>query len=224
MRKTKIFKEIIIGGIVIAPLVYFFNIWNNLPTKIPIHFDAHGNPDNYGNRSYIALTLFFLSLGTYLFMLYIPKIDPKKNFSIFSTTYIKLRFIISLFFSLICFAVIHSVKNGELNTIYFYFTFAIMISLFGNYMSNIRPNYFIGIRTPWALESESNWKATHYISGRLWFITGIIMGILLFVLPVKYAVVTLMCSIVIIAIFPLAYSFFKYRTAVNSRKITNNEK
>ncbi len=60
MRKTKIFKELIIGGIVVAPLLYLFYIWNNLPTEIPIHFNAHGNPDNYGSRSYVALTLFFL--------------------------------------------------------------------------------------------------------------------------------------------------------------------
>jgi len=131
---------------------------------------------------------------------------------------------VSLFFSLICFIIIHSVKNGELNTIYFYFTFAIMISLFGNYMSNIRPNYFIGIRTPWTLESESNWKKIHFISGRLWFITGIIMGILLFALPAKYAVDTLIGSIVLIAIFPLTYSFLKYKSVIKPTKTTNNEK
>ncbi len=214
----KIYKELLIGGIVVAPLLYFLYIWNTLPTEIPIHFDAQGNPNNFGSRSYVALTLFFLSIGTYLFLMYIPRIDPKKNFSIFSDTFIKLRFLLSLFFSLICFFIIHSVKNGELSTTYFYVTFAIMISLFGNYMSNIRPNYFIGIRTPWTLESESNWKKTHFITGRLWFITGIIMGILLVVLPSKYAVVTFIGSIVLIAIFPLAYSFLKFKAVIKIAK------
>ena len=37
----------------------------------------------------------------------------------------------------------------------------------GNYVSRLRPNWFIGIRTPWTLSSESVWKQTHRFAGRL---------------------------------------------------------
>ena len=217
MKTTKIFKELLIGGIVVAPLLYFLYIWKTLPTEIPIHFDAQGNPNNYGSRSHIALTLFFLSVGTYLFLMYIPKIDPKKNFSIFSDTFVKLRFILTLFFSSICFIIISSVKTGVLNTTYFYILFAIMISLFGNYMSNIRPNYFLGIRTPWALESESNWRKTHFITGRLWFFSGIILFISILLLPDNYTIYFYLGFIFLLALFPIVYSFYLFTKNGKSR-------
>ena len=86
MKTNRILKELLIGCIVITPLLFYLFIWNSLPTTIPIHFDAQGNPNNYGSRSYIAITLFFLTIGLYLFLRYIPKIDPKNNFSIFQAS------------------------------------------------------------------------------------------------------------------------------------------
>lgn len=225
MKTTRIFKELLIGSIVVAPLLYFLYIWNTLPTEIPIHFDAQGNPNNYGSRSYIALTLFFLSVGTYLFLMYIPKIDPKKNFSIFSDTFVKLRFILTLFFSSICFIIISSVQNGELNTTHFYIVFALMVSLFGNYMSNIRPNYFLGIRTPWALESESNWKKTHFVTGRLYFFSGILIAVLIFVLSANYIIYVYIGFIILLALFPILYSFFIFtKDGKPKNRNTNKEK
>ena len=58
------------------------------------------------------------------------------------------------------------------------FLFAVM----GNLMPKIRQNYFIGIKTPWALEDEDNWRRTHRMAGRLWFAAGLLM-MLLSVLP-----------------------------------------
>lgn len=218
MKTTKIFKEVLIGSIVIAPLLYYFYLWNSLPAEIPVHFDAKGNPNNYGSRSEIALTLCFLSVGIYLFLLYIPKIDPKKNFSVFSDTFVKLRFIVSLFFSAIGFIIISSVKEGKLNTSLFYVVFAILISLMGNYMSNIRPNYFIGIRTPWTLESETNWKKTHFFAGRLWFFSGILLTIMIFVLPVSNKIYVYIGFIILLALFPVLYSFIIYNKGKKPQK------
>lgn len=218
MKTTKIFKELLIGSIVVAPLIYFFYLWNSWPAEIPIHFDAQGNPDNYGSKSTIALTLFFLSVGTYLFLMYIPKIDPKKNFSIFNNTFVKLRFILSLFFSAICFIIILSVKDKDLNITLFYIVFAILISLMGNYMSNIKPNYFLGIRTPWALESETNWKKTHFFTGRLWFFSGITLGVLLLVLPLNYRAYVFFGVITLVSIFPFLFSFYYYHKTSRTTK------
>ncbi len=219
MKTAKIVKELLIGCMVVSPLIYYFYLWNTLPAEIPIHFDAHGNPNNYGSRSYMAITLLFLSLGTYLFLLFIPKIDPKKNFSIFSDTFVKLRFILSLFFSGICFMIISSVKEGELNPSYIYIIIAILIMVMGNYMSNIRPNYFVGIRTPWALECETNWKKTHHMTSRLWFVSGIVLVVLVLVMPQNYRFPIFLGVIALISILPFLYSFYTYR---KFSKTTNN--
>ena len=38
------------------------------------------------------------------------------------------------------------------------FALAFLITMLGNYLQNVKPNYFIGFRTPWMLESEEVWK------------------------------------------------------------------
>ncbi len=45
----------------------------------------------------------------------------------------------------------------------------------GNFLGNLRPNYFVGIRTPWTLENPETWRATHRLGGRLMFFGGLIL-------------------------------------------------
>lgn len=50
--------------------------------------------------------------------------------------------------------------------------------MLGNYFQTVRPNYFIGIRTPWTLENEQVWKNTHRLGGKIWIVGGILIAIL----------------------------------------------
>lgn len=224
MKTNRILKELLIGCISISPLIFYLYIWNSLPTTIPIHFDAQGNPNNYGSRSYIAITILFLTVGSYFFLKYIPKIDPKKNFIIFQDTFYKLRVILALFFSTISFIIINSVKHGETSTSLILIIISLIISLLGNYMGNVRPNYFIGIRTPWTLDNELIWKRTHYLTGRLWFISGIAIGIFMLVLPINYIVPVFISCIVLLAIYPFAYSYSSHQKLEKTTKKLNHEK
>lgn len=78
-------------------------------------------------------------------------------------------------------------------------------------MSNIRPNYFIGLRTPWALENETNWKKKHFITGRIWFIAGIVLGISMLVLSKDYRVYIFLSVVIVMSIFPVIYSFYHFK-------------
>jgi immunity protein, SdpI family len=224
MKTNRILKELLIGCITITPLVFYLYIWNSLPTTIPIHFDAQGNPNNYGSRSYIAITILFLTVGSYFFLKYIPKIDQKKNFAIFQNTFYKLRLILALFFSIISFIIINSVKHGETSTSLLLIIISLIISVLGNYMGNIRPNYFIGIRNPWTLDDELIWKRTHYLTGRLWFTSGIAMGVFMMLLPANYIVAVFISGIMLLVIYPFAYSYGSHQKLVKTTKKLNHEK
>lgn len=41
----------------------------------------------------------------------------------------------------------------------------------GKVMGNIRPNWFVSVRTPWMLSSKLSWNKTHHLAG-LVFIAG----------------------------------------------------
>lgn len=58
----------------IIPIIY----WNSLPQKMPMHFNAAGEPDAFGEKIYVWI-LPAVSLFTYLLMTFINK-NPK-NFN-----------------------------------------------------------------------------------------------------------------------------------------------
>ena len=54
----------------------------------------------------------------------------------------------------------------------------LLLAVPGNYMNNIKPNLFLGIRLPWTLSDENNWCQTHYLGATLRFSGGIILGLI----------------------------------------------
>jgi hypothetical protein len=54
----------------------------------------------------------------------------------------------------------------------------VLFVILGNYLPNVRPNYFIGIRTPWTLENPQTWRATHRVGGRLMFFGALVLLVL----------------------------------------------
>lgn len=48
------------------------------------------------------------------------------------------------------------------------------LAVMGNLTYSIKPNGFIGIRTPWTLKNETVWRRTHRLGGVVFFIAGIV--------------------------------------------------
>jgi uncharacterized membrane protein len=59
----------------------------------------------------------------------------------------------------------------------------LLFSVLGNYMHSIKPNYFVGFRTPWTLENEDNWRKTHQLMARIWVPGGLLITIGTLLLP-----------------------------------------
>ncbi len=87
----------------------------------------------------------------------------------------------------------------------------LLFSLIGNYLKTVKPNYFIGIRTPWTLENEENWKDTHKFAGILWFFGGLAVVLAGIFLKKEYAFPFLLTVTAIISLIPIIYSYIKFR-------------
>ncbi len=81
--------------------------------------------------------------------------------------------------------------------------------LLGNYLSKIRQNYFIGIKTPWTIENEENWNKTHRFASWCFVIVGIITLIEAYF--VWYAPVIIFGGIMVAAFLPIIYSFLIFK-------------
>jgi uncharacterized membrane protein len=206
-------KELPIIGIILIPFIYLATVWNTLPEIVPVHWNSKGEIDGWGNKFTLIVMLFMLPVLTYVILSAITKIDPKKRISLMGGKLYQLKFVLVLFMSLLALFIVYSTKSQSVSSPSFVFALAgALFMILGNYFKVIRPNYFIGIKTPWTLESQEVWKTTHLFAGKLWFIAGlvIVLGSLIFESDVFSKVfLTIVFSI---AIVPIAYSYLKYRS------------
>lgn len=205
-------KELPIIGIVLMPFVYLAFIWNTLPTKVPTHWNYKGEVDHWGDKFSLVGLLFMLPVFTYLLMLVIPKIDPKKRISLMGRKFYQLKFFLVLIMSLIAFFILYVAKNSNFSNPNLNFALAgLLLMVLGNYFKVIQPNYFIGIRTPWTLENTEVWKITHVFAGKLWFTGGLIILIGALVFTSGSFSVIFISIIVVLALVPIGYSYIKFK-------------
>lgn len=198
--------------LVLLPFLYLAYIWRDLPAQVPLHWNIHGEIDRYGSKQELILIPVLLPLLIYVVMWIVPFIDPKGKIRNMGRKYDNLKFILVGITSIMALSILYIAKNESfLNSRYLILLIGILYVIFGNYFKTIRANYFIGIRTPWTLESETVWKKTHRLAGPLWVIGGLIVVVLSLILDNKPLSIGFMVITGIIALVPVVYSYFIYQ-------------
>lgn len=213
MKKTNFAKELLLIALLVIPYIYLAFIWNDLPAKVPTHFDVDGNADDWSARAFLLFLPAGVGIIMYLVLWIIPALDPKKKIHLMGEKYYNFRFILLLFFSFFSCYMLYVSKEGSLK--HPQVMIAIiggMIILMGNYFQALRPNYFIGIRTPWTLENEIVWKNTHRLGGRLWIGGGLLLIISAIILRDNRSIAIASFSIfIIMVLIPVIYSYIDFK-------------
>jgi uncharacterized membrane protein len=209
--ETKAFikRELPLWIIMILPMVYMAIVWNKLPEQLPMHWNIEGNIDSYGPKWIFPI----FTIVIYILMLLAPQIDPwKKNYEKFGKSYYIIRILLISFFSIIFSTVITSGIGIKVNIERIMVpSLLIMFMLIGNYMSTLRFNWFVGIRTPWTMTNEEVWRKTHFFAGRLWFWASLIALPISFLFTNSGLFVFFMTVVGGISIIPIVYSYLLYK-------------
>lgn len=216
----KVIKESPLLLIVILPSLYLGYIWNDLPKKVPIHWNINGEIDRYGSKSELLLIPFLLPLLIYLIFLIVPHIDPKKKIQQMGSKYQTLKVILTTFMSVLALYILYSVKNESVsnpNTLFL--LIGLLFFVLGNYFKTIKANYFIGIRTPWTLENEKIWKETHQLGGKLWFVGGLLIVAASLILEKSTTAIFFITVTVLISFIPIVYSYLLFRRYKNEEQV-----
>ncbi len=208
---TRYFKYLI-WPIALVPLVYLLSIWHGLPEEMAMHFDLKGNPDRYGNKSELLVmtaVLSAMSILIYFVLSNIYKIDPKKYAADNKDRLHRMGFAVAVFIiALTCFIIYSTSKgNMRMSMRYIFAGVGLLLCLIGNYMHTIKPNYFAGLRLPWTLNNEDNWRKTHLLAGKLWFIGGLATAILCLLVPDTVAIVLFFIATIVLILVPVIYSY-----------------
>jgi uncharacterized membrane protein len=83
--------------------------------------------------------------------------------------------------------------------------------ILGNSFGKIRPNYFVGLRTPWTLNNEEVWMRSHRFTGRLWVIAGLAMIPCVFLLKGETFFYVFLPAIAVMVIVPIVYSWMIHK-------------
>ena len=187
-------------------------VWPSAPSEIPVHWNASGDVDRYGGKFEGLLLLPLMALGIYLLMRYLPNIDPGRvNYARFGGAYTAIRAGVLLLMAGIYGMVIAWVLEAPVDM-----SRAVPVGvgalfvLFGSVLGQVKPNWFVGIRTPWTLSSTESWARTHRLGGWFFIALGLLFAITgLFKLG-SFGFVVLGASIAAVAVL-VVYSYFVWR-------------
>lgn len=204
--------SIILSFVLIAiALLVGILLYGRLPDPMPSHWNAAGQVDGYMPKFWGTFLLPIMTLVLMPLFLAIPGIDPlKANIAKFRGAYnwFIVAFVVYMLF---VFALTLAAGLG------YQFNMTVMILpavglLFigaGYMMSKARRNFFIGIRTPWTLSSETVWDKTHQFGSKLFMLGGVVTILSAFL--GENGIWLMLAASLVAAFVPMVYSYILWR-------------
>lgn len=142
-------------------------IWPSAPERLPVHWGSSGEVDRYGGRAEGLLLFPAIGVVIYLLMLLLPRFDPGRlNYPRFAGAYYTIRASVLALMALMYAVVLLSARGVPIEMPRFIgLAIGAMIFVMGNVLGKLRPNWFVGLRTPWTLSSKRSWTKTHRLGG-----------------------------------------------------------
>ena len=188
-------------------------LWNQLPDQMASHWNVNDEVDGTISKVWGVLMMPLITLGMFVLFLVIPNIDPlKANIAQFRESF-NLFIVLIIAFMLY----IHGLTlvwslgftNFKMSAAMLPFMGVLFIAI-GFMLRKAKRNFFIGIRTPWTLSSDSVWAKTHQLGSILFMISGafaIIGGVFGGMIAFWLMFVPLIGS----SLFLVIYSYVLYR-------------
>lgn len=210
--KTNRSTEALLIGLLLLPFVFLGLIWHQLPEQIPSHYGADGQINQYQPKLNLAIIMLASTVVQYGILRFLPRLDPRQNLK--TPLYQKIRTLIIVFWSVfltwfwyISWQGVQAQRlvNGLLVGV------GLLLAGLGNLMNSVKPNYFVGIRTPWTLDSETVWRRTHHLAARLFTAGGLLLASLAWLVPNPAKLPLLVGLPVSLALVAVVYSYICFQ-------------
>jgi uncharacterized membrane protein len=198
--------------IVAAAFIASAVVYPRLPERIPTHWNLAGQPDDWSNRIWGAWVLPIFLFGMWALVQVLPRIDPRgANYAKFGGAFEGIIVSVMLFMLALHLVTLRAslgypVQMQRVMPI----GVGVLFIVIGNLLPRARPNWFVGIRTPWTLSSDRVWEKTHRFGGRVFVAGGILITIAGFLL-VQWAHAVLFTVVLLCAASVLIYSYLEWK-------------
>ncbi len=182
-----------------------------VPARMTTHWNAAGVPDDSTPATWVLVGGPAFVGSIVLLFEVIPRIDPlADNIAAFRDAYDLLAVLVAGFLTYVYGFVLAWNLGYEfpVEQVLAPAIGALFVAV-GFLLTRAERNWFVGIRTPWTLSSETVWRKTHDRAAVLFVLAGVVAfaGVLL---P-EYFVYLVAGPVAAIALYATAYSFVAYR-------------
>ncbi|HMM42592.1 MAG TPA: DUF1648 domain-containing protein [Thermomicrobiales bacterium] len=206
--RTELPQWLLMAGMFLASAI----AWPTTPDRVPMHWNAAGEVDGYGGKLEGLFLLPAITLGLYLLLLFLPRIDPgRANYSLFSGSYAIIRISMVVLMAAIHALVLLWIKDIKVNASLVVMTgVGLLFIVIGLVLGKVQPNWFVGIRTPWTLSSRRSWVRTHRLGGWLFIAMGLVM------IAAEFLSASLMAPVILVTtlgsvVVMFVYSYLEWR-------------
>jgi uncharacterized membrane protein len=207
-------------GLIVALVAVVASIWAypQLPAVVTTHWSLNGTPDGYSGRFWAVAAIPLVILAMTGIFNVLPKVDPRReNYAKFISSYWLIANAVVVFLLVahglvIAYGLGYTVKIDRLMPL----GVGLLFVFLGNYLTRVEPNWFVGIRTPWTLSSDTVWRKTHRTGGWLMVIGGLALaaGSLL---PRPAFMVLFVVTAVTVGVIPLVQSYVLWKREQHDR-------
>lgn len=200
--------------VTLLPILLGLLLWSKLPDQVPMHWGIDGEVDGWESKARAVFFMPCFCAAMQLFLLVMTSIDPRKK-AIHRKPMMVVIWLIPVL-SLVMNVAIYLIALGfKVNMVEIILVLlGAFFVLLGNYMPKLKKNYTVGIKVPWALNSEENWIRTHRFGGKVYVVTGIvciITGLLVNLIGENVAFVIIMVLIFGGSFLTMGYSYWLYK-------------
>ncbi len=207
-------------GLVIAAVAVAVSIWAypQLPPTVARHWNLRGTADGFSSRATAVSIMPLVILGLTGLFNVLPKLDPRRaNYAKFIDTYWLIANAVILFIlighgMIVATGLGYPVKVDRFMPI----GVGLLFIVLGNYLTRVEPNWFVGIRTPWTLSSDTVWRKTHRTGGWLMVLGGLAVTGSAF-LPQSAFLPLLIGAVLVMAVIPIVQSYVLWKREQNDR-------
>jgi len=212
----KLIRFAIIAAILLT-FVVTIAVYPVVPDTVVSHWNAAGEADGYMTKLWgLGLIPVIMTACVGLFAI-LPRIDPyKNNYAKFRDYYegfilLFVLFLLAIQVQIILWSIGYQISPNMT----FPFLIGTLFIYIGFLVSHAEQNWFVGIRTPWTLSSETVWKKTHEFGGKLFKIAGIIS--FAGVLAGDYALWFILIPVLTVSAITVVYSYLEYQKEIKDR-------
>ncbi len=207
-QRTMVFANIAL--IVVSLLIGIF-LYPALPAEIASHWNAAGVADGMLPKFWGVFLLPMLMIVVLGLSQLLPLLDPMRaNVESFRRSYQNFFFWIGVFLFYIFLLTVAWALGWRFNfTLALIPALAALFFVIGSLLAHSKRNWFIGIRTPWTMQSEEVWDKTNQLGGLLFKICAGLM-LLGLVLP-QYLIYFILLPVGATVVATIAYSYIEFR-------------